>query len=76
MRRLIWQDDHRAHVAAASTRDSVELAKHAESLGVDALAAIPVTSAYQTLIKDYWNVIDATELDFIIITFHNCQAML
>ncbi|OFS29882.1 dihydrodipicolinate synthase family protein [Abiotrophia sp. HMSC24B09] len=58
-----------AHVAAASTRDSVELAKHAESLGVDALAAIP--PIYFRLpehsIKDYWNaMIDATELDFII----------
>lgn len=30
-----------AHIAAPSTRDSIELAKHAASLGVDALAAIP-----------------------------------
>ncbi len=30
-----------AHVACNSTRDSVELARHAESLGVDAIAAIP-----------------------------------
>ena len=30
-----------AHVAAASTRDSIELAKHASDQGVDALAAIP-----------------------------------
>ena len=58
-----------AHVAAASTRDSVELAKHAESLGVDALAAIP--PIYFRLpehsIRDYWNaMVDATDLDFII----------
>ena len=30
-----------AHVACNNTKDSVELAKHAESLGVDAIAAIP-----------------------------------
>ena len=30
-----------AHVACNNTRDSVELARHAESLGVDAIAAIP-----------------------------------
>ena len=30
-----------AHVACNNTRDSMELAAHAESLGVDAIAAIP-----------------------------------
>ena len=30
-----------AHVACNNTKDSIELAKHAESLGVDAIAAIP-----------------------------------
>ena len=30
-----------AHVACNNTKDSQELAKHAESLGVDAIAAIP-----------------------------------
>jgi N-acetylneuraminate lyase len=30
-----------AHVACNNTKDSVELAKHAESLGADAIAAIP-----------------------------------
>ena len=29
------------HVACNNTKDSMELAKHAESLGVDAIAAIP-----------------------------------
>ena len=29
------------HVACNSTRDSMELARHAQSLGVDAIAAIP-----------------------------------
>lgn len=58
-----------AHVAAPSTRDSVELAKHAESLGVDALAAIPpiyfVLS--EAAIEDYWtSIMESTSLDFII----------
>ena len=30
-----------AHVACNNTRDSVELARHAESVGVDAIASIP-----------------------------------
>ena len=30
-----------AHVACNNTKDSMELARHAESLGVDAIAAIP-----------------------------------
>lgn len=34
------------HVAAPSTRDSIELAKHAEKMGVDAIAAIPPTYLY------------------------------
>lgn len=58
-----------AHIAAPSTRDSVRLAKHAESLGVDALAAIP--PIYFVLpehaIEAYWtNMVEATSLDFII----------
>ena len=58
-----------AHVAAPSTRDSVELAKHAESLGVDALAAIPPIyfRLPESSIEAYWSaMIDATNLDFII----------
>lgn len=58
-----------AHVAAPSTRDSVELAKHAESLGVDALAAIPPIyfSLPEFAIRDYWTaMMNATSLDFII----------
>ena len=30
-----------AHVACNNTKDSMELARHAESLGVDAIATIP-----------------------------------
>lgn len=58
-----------AHVAAPSTRDSIELAKHAANLGVDALAAIP--PIYFTLpeysIEEYWTeMIQAAKIDFII----------
>ncbi|MGT2785798.1 dihydrodipicolinate synthase family protein [Streptococcus merionis] len=58
------------HVACNSTRDSIELAKHAESLGVDAIAAIP--PIYFRLpehsIAKYWNDISAAapNTDFII----------
>ncbi len=59
-----------AHVACNNTRDSVELAKHAESLGVDAIASIPPIyfhlPAYA--IADYWNAISAAapNTDFVI----------
>ena len=45
-----------AHIAATSTRDSVELAKHAASLGVDALAAIPPIYFVlpENSIESYW----------------------
>lgn len=59
-----------AHVAAPSTRDSVELAKHAASLGVDALAAIPPIyfALPEHAIEAYWSaMIDAgNNTDFII----------
>ncbi|KAF1297841.1 N-acetylneuraminate lyase [Enterococcus sp. JM4C] len=58
-----------AHVAAPSTKESVELAKHAESLDVDALAAIPPIyfSLPERAIKEYWmSMVNATKLDFII----------
>lgn len=59
-----------AHVACNSTKDSMELAKHAERLGVDAIAAIPPIyfrlPAYA--IAKYWNDISlaAPDTDFII----------
>jgi N-acetylneuraminate lyase len=59
-----------AHVACNNTRDSMELAAHAESLGVDAIAAIP--PIYFKLpphaIAKYWNDISAAapNTDFII----------
>lgn len=58
-----------AHVAAPSTRDSVELAKHAADLGVDALAAIPPIyfRLPEPSIEAYWTaMIEAGQRDFII----------
>lgn len=59
-----------AHVACNNTKDSVELAKHAESLGVDAIAAIPPIyfRLPEYAIAAYWNAISnaAPNTDFII----------
>ena len=61
-----------AHVACNNTADSQELAAHAESLGVDAIASIP--PIYFKLpdhaIAQYWNDISAAapNTDFIIYT--------
>lgn len=59
-----------AHVAANSTRDSMELARHAESLGVDAIASIPPIyfRLPEHAIAKYWNDISsaAPNTDFII----------
>lgn len=50
-----------AHVACNNTKDSVELAKHAESLGVDAIAAIPPIyfRLPEHAIAAYWNEMSA-----------------
>lgn len=59
-----------AHVACNNTKDSEELARHAEGLGVDAIAAIP--PIYFRLpdhaIAQYWNDISAAapNTDFVI----------
>lgn len=59
-----------AHVACNNTKDSVELAKHAESLGVDAIAAIPPIyfRLPEFAIAAYWNEMSeaAPNTDFII----------
>ncbi|CAD7360087.1 dihydrodipicolinate synthase family protein [Staphylococcus schleiferi] len=58
------------HVACNNTRDSVDLAKHSEKLGVDAIAAIPPIyfKLPEYSIKNYWNTISdaASNTDFII----------
>lgn len=58
-----------AHVGAPSTRDSVELAKHAEQAGAHAVSAVP--AIYYRLspqsVEAHWQaIIDSTSLPFII----------
>lgn len=59
-----------AHVACNNTQDSVELAKHAESLKVDAIAAIPPIyfRLPEYAIAKYWNDMSqaAPNTDFVI----------
>lgn len=57
------------HVGCASTKESIELAKHAEMIGADAVSAVP--SVYYRLpaasVEKHWNgIIDSTSLPFII----------
>lgn len=59
-----------AHVACNNTKDSMELAAHAQSLGVDAIAAIPPIyfRLPEYAVAEYWNDIScaAPDTDFII----------
>lgn len=59
-----------AHVGCNNTADSAELAAHAESVGVDAIASIPPIYFHlpDYAIADYWNDISAAapNTDFII----------
>ena len=59
-----------AHVACNNTRDSQELARHAQALGVDAIAAIPPIYFHlpDHAIAAYWNDISqaAPDTDFVI----------
>lgn len=58
------------HVACNNTKDSMEAARHAESLGVDAIAAIPPIyfRLPEHAIAKYWNDISsaAPNTDFVI----------
>lgn len=58
------------HVACNNTADSMELARHAEELGVDAIASIPPIYFHlpEDAIADYWNDISsaAPHTDFVI----------
>lgn len=59
-----------AHVGCNSTRDSVELARHAEGVGVDAIASIPPIyfKLPEYAIAKYWNDMSAAapNTDFVI----------
>lgn len=57
------------HVGCASTKESIELARHAQSIGADAVSAVP--SVYYHLpaesVKLHWeSIINATDVPFII----------
>ena len=58
------------HVACNNTRDSIELARHAESVGVDAIASIPPIYFHlpEYSIAAYWNAMSAAapNTDFVI----------
>ncbi len=59
-----------AHVACNNTKDSVELAQHAQECGVDAIACIPPIYFHlpEYAIAQYWNTISeaAPDTDFVI----------
>lgn len=59
-----------AHVACNNTLDSMELARHAESMGVDAIASIPPIYFHlpDHAVAKYWNDISsaAPNTDFVI----------
>lgn len=57
------------HIGCASTKESIKLAKHAESISADAISAVP--SVYYHLpaesVKLHWeSIVDATDVPFII----------
>ncbi|NOU96155.1 N-acetylneuraminate lyase [Paenibacillus sp. LMG 31456] len=58
-----------AHIGAINTRDSVELAVHAERAGADALSAVPpfYYRHSEKAVGMHWSaILDSTELPFII----------
>ena len=59
-----------AHVACNNTKDSCELARHAQTVGADAIAAIPPIyfRLPEKAIAKYWNDISAAapDMDFVI----------
>lgn len=59
-----------AHIACNNTKDGIELARHAESLGVDAIAAIPPIyfRLPEYAVAQYWNDMSAAapNTDFVI----------
>lgn len=65
------------HVGAPSTRQAVELAKHAESCGVDAVSAVPCVFYIHSedAIANHWNTItEAVDLPFFIYNIPHSSA--
>lgn len=57
------------HIGCASTKESIELAKDCEKVGVDAVSAVPCVYYHlgEESVKLHWNsIIDSTSLPFII----------
>lgn len=57
------------HIGCASTKESIELARHAEEIGVDAISAVPCVYYHLPAqsVEMHWNaIIDSTDLPFII----------
>ncbi|WP_169082330.1 dihydrodipicolinate synthase family protein [Paenibacillus sp. PL91] len=57
------------HVGANSTRESVELSKHAEQAGADVISAVPAIyyRLSEAAVENHWQqMIDSSELPFII----------
>lgn len=57
------------HIGALSTRDSIELAKHAEKMKVDAISSLPCIyyPAADAAVEAHWKaIIDSVDLPFII----------
>ena len=57
------------HVGSASTKESVELAKHCEEIGADAVSAVPCVYYHlpEESVELHWNtIIESTSLPFII----------
>lgn len=57
------------HVGCPSTKESIELARHAEKIGVDAISAVPCVYYHlpEESVRLHWNsIIEATSLPFII----------
>lgn len=57
------------HIGCASTKESIDLARHSESIGVDAVSAVPCV--YYHLLEEsvrlHWeSIVEATSLPFII----------
>lgn len=57
------------HIGALSTRDSIELAKHAQKMQVDAISSLPCLyyPATDSTVESHWNaIVDSVDLPFII----------
>ncbi|MGN0521953.1 MAG: dihydrodipicolinate synthase family protein [Eubacterium sp.] len=57
------------HIGCPSTKESIELAKHSESIGVDAISAVPCVYYHlpQESVGLHWeSIVDSTSLPFII----------